>query len=312
MAEEEFTNTTITTEVEIATPKEETKKCTKCNEAKSLSRFEIQKGKHISQCKDCRNARKAELKREKTAKKRAEKIAKGEIILAKEEGKKYCKYCKTEKPEDIFRKGRAKCLDCERKDGREYRKSDIGKEKSKAWEEANKEKVIELHAKNYQKNKAKINEKHVERYKNDPVYKMKKKIKRKTMQSYFSEIGDNYCEILGCDNSCFQKWIDSCLEKEEELTSGNYGKDWHFDHVIPLGTISDFDEYFTRDILTNWRNVMPYPSKKNLTKNKYIDPEQIEKHYENLIEFHEKHNLIFPQDFKNLYAKHLTMIRESP
>jgi hypothetical protein len=290
MAEEEFTTTTITIEEEISTPEEETKKCTKCNEEKPLSRFQIQKGKPISQCKDCRNARRTELKRQKRVKTIAEKIATGEIIVAKEEGNKYCKYCKTEKPENIFRKGRAKCIDCEREDGRKYRKSDIGKEKSKAWEEANSEKVKELHAKNYQKNKAKINEKNVEKYKNDPVYKMKKKIKSKTMRSYFSEIGENYNKILGCDNNCFQNWIDFCLEKEDDLTSDNYGSDWHFDHVIPLGTISEFDDYFTRDILTNWRNVMPYGVKIISRKISMLILSKLSFHYDNLVEFHKNIN----------------------
>ena len=317
MAEEEFANVTITTEVEIATPEEEIKKCTKCDKDKPLSKFEIQKGKHISQCKDCRNARKAELKREKTAKKRAEKIAKGEIILAKEEGNKYCKYCKTEKPEDIFRKGRAKCLDCERKDGREYRRSEYGKEKARKWEKENKERMAELHAKNYQKNKAKINEKFVERYANDIVFKLKVNTKSRIHDALkrYKDKGitknNSTLKYLGCDIKSLVKWFLFCFGDDERFTLENNGEFWHMDHVIPLATF-DFGYDISHKMAFNWRNVAPLPAKDNMAKKDSIDVKQIEKHYENLVEFHEKHNLIFPQDFKNLYAKHLTMIRESP
>ena len=44
-----------------------------------------------------------------------------------------CKYCEKIVEIELFRKNRKKCKNCERKCGREYRKSDYGKQKAKIW-----------------------------------------------------------------------------------------------------------------------------------------------------------------------------------
>jgi hypothetical protein len=50
---------------------------------------------------------------------------------------------------------------------------------------------------------------------------------------------------------------------------------------------------------------MPLASKENLAKNNKILIPQIEKHLEKLKEYHLENNLDLPQEFINLFAKHL-------
>lgn len=285
----------------------EVKVCTKCEIEEELTEYYMSRGKPQSQCKSCARKQKKDYKARKRAEDKAKKIASGEIKVLPEpkvEGNKVCKYCEEEKPQSMFRLKRLKCLDCERAEGRAYRKSNYGKSKSKAWVEENREKYSELLAKSYQKNKDKINAKYVERYNNDPIFKIKRNNKNITSNAFFLTSKTKYVECLGCTAGLFKLWIDFCLEKLEDFTVENYGEDWHFDHVIPIGTFDLLDDDQVKQCY-NWRNVMPFGGKDNLTKNKYVDPEQISVHYDNLIEFHKLHKLEFTKEYEELYAKHL-------
>lgn len=281
--------------------------CTKCNEEKELTEYYLSRGKPQSQCKICARKQKKDYKARKRAEDKAKKIASGEIEVLPEptvEGNKVCKYCKEEKSKTMFRPKRLKCLDCERADGRDYRKSDYGKLKSKTWVENNRERFAELQADSYQKNKDKINAKYVERCKNDPIFKTRRLNKNITSNAFFLTKETKYVDCLGCTAGLFKLWIDFCLEKQTEFTIDNYGSVWHFDHVIPIGLFDLSDEDQVKQCY-NWRNVTPYGGKENLTKNKYVNPEQISFHYENLLEFHKLHKLEFTKKYEDLYAKHL-------
>jgi hypothetical protein len=84
----------------------------------------------------------------------------------------------------------------------------------------------------------------------------------------------------------------------------NYGPVWHIDHVIP---ISHFDLSNENEQLLafNWRNTMPLSAHENLKKNNRIDTTQLKTHFTKLLEYHNKKNIIMPEEFKNLYATYL-------
>jgi len=88
---------------------------------------------------------------------------------------KKCVKCPNTKPLSEFRGNRSKCKECEREDGRNYRRSN---NKAKIWAQNNKERMKELQSEWHQNNKEKINAKYNERYSNDPEFKIKKNTKK--------------------------------------------------------------------------------------------------------------------------------------
>lgn len=114
-------------------------------------------------------------------------------------------------------------------------------------------------------------------------------------------------EYLGCSSDEYFKWI---FNYNNICSLENHGKEWHIDHVIP---ISKFDLNIEEEQLLafNWRNTMPLSSKENLSKNNKIIIEQIETHLEKLKKYHIENNLDLPQEYINLFAKHL-VVREVP
>lgn len=217
-----------------------------------------------------------------------------------DENKKVCKYCNEIKEKNDFRKSRLKCKKCEKEYNRNYRKSDNGKEKTKKWNEANKEKFIELKATYHKLNRDKINSKYMERYNNDPIFKLHSLTKRRiSLCLHKNQTTDKY---IGCSSDELKEWLEFSFS--DVMTYKNHGEIWHIDHVIPINefNLSNGDEQLT---CFNWRNLMPFPSKKNLSKNKKIDHNQIIIHYKNLQNFHKQKNKKIPEEFIQLYAKHL-------
>ena len=50
---------------------------------------------------------------------------------------------------------------------------------------------------------------------------------------------------------------------------------------------------------------MPLSCKENLSKNNKIFKSQIEQHLKNLVDYHKKNNIVLPQIYIDLFAKHL-------
>ena len=108
-------------------------------------------------------------------------------------------------------------------------------------------------------------------------------------------------DYLGCSSVDYFKWIfsyNTCYNLD------NHGKEWHIDHVIPLSNF-DLNDESQQLIAFNWRNTMPLSIKENLTKNNRILKEQIATHYAKIIEYHNENNIKLPEEFINLFAKHL-------
>lgn len=317
------------------------KTCNKCGEEKE-DELCVKRG---NICKECNNKIRREMYKNNTdyadkIKKKQRERNKKPLEIDNPDEIKYCKYCETNKKIVMFRKSRAKCLDCERTDGRKYRQGEVGKTKAKKWASDNKEQMQKLQSDWYQQNKPKINEKYVKKYNTNNNFKihkrcktlmnlaLKNKIKKETQKkkksgsdsdpdtdteselesTLKSEIKNdekttrNY---IGCTDSFFVSWMKFCLsrDKDDYMTLDTHGTYWHIDHVIPL----TFFETHNDDIYLNWRNTMPLKASKNMEKKATIDKKQIKRHVKNLKKFHTKNKLKLPEEFDDLYAKHLIM-----
>ena len=106
-------------------------------------------------------------------------------------------------------------------------------------------------------------------------------------------------EYLGCTAQEYIEWITT-----DNYTLENRGKVWHVDHVIPLSKFDLTDEN-QQNIAFNWRNTMALSASENLSKNNKINDSQIKSHWNKLLEYHTLKQIKMPQEFIDLYAKHL-------
>jgi len=215
---------------------------------------------------------------------------------------KSCKECQKTKPNSEFRDNRRICRDCEKSNGREYRQSEYGKHKSKDWTNNNRERMTELQARWFQENKSYVQEKNRERIKTDARYRFIVN-QRRRISLALGKKQKRTIEYLGCSSEEFFEWISS--HSKTGVTMDNY-IDYHIDHVIP---ISQFDVENDSDAMLafNWRNTMPLSAHENLSKNKNILPEQVEQHFNHLKNYHAEKNIELPQQFIDLFAKHLVV-----
>jgi hypothetical protein len=214
---------------------------------------------------------------------------------------KVCKDCQKTLPVADFRHNRRTCHDCEKKYGREYRQSEEGKTKSKTWTENNRERMTELQANWFQDNKAYVRDKNRERTKTDARYKFIVN-QRRRISLALGHKQKKTIEYLGCNSDEFFQWM-SC-QLDGELTLENHGEKWHIDHVIPISNFN-LEKEDEVSLALNWRNTMPLPTHENLKKNNKILPEQVKQHLEKLVSYHREKNLVLPQTFIDLFAKHL-------
>ena len=214
---------------------------------------------------------------------------------------KECKYCNNKWPKSNFRHNRLKCRYCEKLDGRYYRKSDHGKQKSKKWVEENREKMSELQSNWFQKNKKLIYEKINNKLKIDASLKFIK-LQRRRICNTLKNKTKKTNELLGCSNKEFSDWMKYLYKNGQSFE--NHGIEWHIDHVIPISNfnLDNEDEVI---LCFNWRNTMPLSVKENLSKNNKIILSQVEQHYNKLLEYHQNNNIELPQIFIDLFAKYL-------
>jgi len=284
--------------------------CTKCNETKPVDKFV----KSENLCKECNNkARKEKYKNDEAYKTKLIESTRKHYKTKMEKTKneppvitnKQCNVCNVVQPSTNFRIDRLKCIDCERNHGKEYRRNEIGQQKSKQWLENNSERMTELQAKWFQNNKQHVNEKLNIRRNNDPIYKFIIVNRSRLHVILKSSKSLHTMEYLDCNGVEFYEWISTHFN--ETINFENHGTVWHIDHVIPISTFNFQKDNVTEiaKIAFNWRNTMPLLKEHNLSKNNKIDREQIQQHWTHLIEYHEKHHKEIPHEFIDLFAKHL-------
>jgi len=135
----------------------------------------------------------------------------------------------------------------------------------------------------------------------DPVEKFKRNIRSRIHAALKKQKDMHTIAYLGSTSLNYMQWI---LTYNENYTLENHGKEWHIDHVIPLSRF-DLEDRAQQLIAFNWRNTMPLSCKENLSKNNKIVPQQIEQHLAYLSKYHAEKNINMPQEFTDLFAKHL-------
>jgi hypothetical protein len=279
----------------------EQKKCNTCSEIKAIELFIKQK----NICKDCNNQkRKTQYKenedlrkkiiqqvtifKHNKVQKRQEELRQTQLEIG--ENNQQCKYCETIFPKVNFRHNRQKCNDCEKRDGREYRQSDLGKEKTKDWLENNRERLKEC-----------VRLWTYNRLQTDPVFKFINVQRRRIRYALKQRKTDRTIDYLGCSANQFFHWMN--YQFNENFTFENHGTVWHIDHVIPISrfNLENNDEQY---LSLNWRNTMPLSVYENLSKHNKIIQSQIEKHYQTLLSYHKEFQIKFPQEFIDMYVQH--------
>ena len=215
---------------------------------------------------------------------------------------KLCKYCETEKSIDNFRKNRLKCKDCERKHGREYRKSEHGKQKAKTWSDDNKERHQQLQSDWAKNNRAHINEKYNVRIKTDFQFRIKKFCQSHLLSALKGPKTKRTMEHFSCSVEFFIEWLTFCFD--DNMTMENHGTYWHLDHVFPVSLFDLEDEEHKR-LCFHYLNYMPLPAKDNFKKHNNILNSQLVKHNENIINFHKEKDLRVDKKYSKLLARYL-------
>ncbi len=133
----------------------------------------------------------------------------------------------------------------------------------------------------------------------EPLEKLKRIIRSRIFASLKTK-SKHTVEYLGCTVNNYIKWL-QC--NNNNYTLENRGKEWHIDHVIPLSKFNLENEE-EQLVAFNWRNTMALSPTENLQKNNKIIQTQVEQHYNNLVEYHNKNNIELPQKFIDLFATH--------
>jgi hypothetical protein len=188
-------------------------------------------------------------------------------------------------------------------DGRNYRKSNYGKKKSKEWLNNNSERMKELQSNWFKNNRDYIYEKTNNRLRNDPILRFIKN-QRKRINNAIKSKTKKTIEYLGCNSEKFFHWIS--YNFDEVFTFDNYGTVWHIDHVIPISKFNIEDSTHLSQCF-NWRNTIPLLVRENLSKNNRLISSQIEQHLEKLNSYHKEKNIEMPQEFIDLFAKCLVV-----
>ena len=210
-----------------------------------------------------------------------------------------CPYCKKDQSLKLFRKNRRKCTDCERDDGRKYRKSYKGKEKSKVWLLCNKNKMVKLQASWYQNNKKYVNEKNKKRIKEDFSYRCKCTARRVillALQKHDITKNNTTVKYIQCKISFLAKWLAHNFDKK--MSKYNHGDYWHIDHVIPINTF-DLNNPEQRRLCFGWYNTSPIYKKTNLSKHDKVDQIQLMTHMHRLLSFSTKCKIDKFNDIEN-------------
>ena len=133
-----------------------------------------------------------------------------------------------------------------------------------------------------------------------PIEKFKRAIRSRIYNSLLRKT-KHTIEYLGCTSDEYVNWI---ANNAKDYSIENHGMIWHIDHVIPLSKFNLEDEC-EQLLAFNWRNTMALSKEENLSKNNKILFSQIQTHYNKLIEYHNNNSIIMPQEYIDLFAKHL-------
>lgn len=197
----------------------------------------------------------------------------GKYKLSKDGFKNICKECRKneakvryKKNNDYFKKYRVENKEKINKSVTEWRRKNPSKRKE--FYVKNKNKELKYQKEYYNKNKEKIFNKLKEKYKTDIFYRLKiiirvrisKKLNKQNLKK-----NDKLDNILGCSIINLKKHLENLFI---DGMSWDNRKEWHIDHIIPLSSAKNIDEFYK---LCHYTNLQPLWAEDNLKKsNKLI------------------------------------------
>jgi len=213
---------------------------------------------------------------------------------------KTCKICQEVKSVENFRFNRMECLDCERSNGREYRKTTT---KAKEWSDANKERMKELQSRWYEENKPLIRQREKERKEVDPIFRTIKHYRSGLVALLKGAIKKS--KWLTIDHKTFYSWISHNFE--EDMDMDNYGEIWQVDHVLPLELLYEkkknswcsdiLKEEDAMNCVYSWYNTCPLYSTDNRLKSQDINYKTLSLHLKTLVKYMKENDLPFDEEF---------------
>jgi len=227
------------------------KKCTKCGETKSLSKFYNNKSKKYgvqSACKACTDVYQ-----------KAYREAHREEAKARTQAYREVNSEKVKASQKAYLEANFEKIKAQRKAYREANSEKI-KAQQKAYYEANAPNI-----------KARLKAYHKRLYHSDSVYKFKKLYRRAILKGFkMISCGKNVqsLDCLGCSWADFVGHIVSQFyehpETGEEMTLENHGfYGWHLDHIEPISNAKTKEDVIR---LSHYTNFQPLWAEENLSK----------------------------------------------
>lgn len=219
------------------------KQCSKCSATKPIKEFP----KKGAVCLECRRAadRKYYTKNKDKVKARAKT------------------YYTTNRDDILANKNRDRL----REYNKQYRKQNADKIRkyNKEYKAANRDNIAAWKTIYRRENKDKINEYQRSRINSSPFLKAQKAVRNRLnelirLRNFEKKF--SFYEYIGCSPEEFQAYIESQFTKD--MSWGNYGKVWHIDHIIPLGSANSLDQLYE---LSHYTNLQPLVAADNLSKN---------------------------------------------
>jgi hypothetical protein len=138
---------------------------------------------------------------------------------------------------------------------KKYRNNNKSKEKIRIqnWREKNKKKV-NLKSTKYEKYRKEV----------DPQYKLIRNVRTRLynfLKSKNISKKNKTIDIIGCDSFFLKNYLESKFT--ENMSWGNFGKEIHIDHIIPLSSAKNEEEVLK---LCHYTNLQPLWSYDNLKK----------------------------------------------
>ena len=199
---------------------------------------------------------------------------------------KSCKTCNIVKSIDEFGKRKQSnktyiklhCKKCEYGKLKERRRANVQKtrEINNRYINKNREKAREWNRKHFRNNKERVRERarnNYKKYRQIPQFKImqncRNRINKLIKRSSESQRTHN---LLGCSPLFLRNWLEH--QFNSKMNWNNYGSYWDIEHVMPCA-FYDLEKVEEQQSCFNWRNLRPYESSLNKSKNDKIMPFQI-------------------------------------
>ena len=147
-------------------------------------------------------------------------------------------------------------------------RKEVLRQKRVVWRRKNAERLSEYERARYYANHEKIrtalNEKNALRHKTDVEYRLRRVLSARVRDGFANYDLERHSAaiLVGCTMREYREHIERTFEVG--MTWGNYGKEWHVDHIYPIVL---FDLAQHANVAFNYRNTRAMWAKENWSKN---------------------------------------------